>query len=189
MSKKKVPLLMLLTIWLVTFLIGMECNSYGGGEIIYDEVEANKNDAATTAAKSMPIKRVHLNDPIVIECELEPIKGYRFERIVFNRSIFDLEEALISESSSSSIVASKSGLNLLRLNSQATFEKYFDQTEIGRNWAIRGNQMRISNARYRDSGCYYCVYKRDSTTVDDEFVVFSQTVFVFDGRFKIIRFI
>jgi hypothetical protein len=184
MSKKKVPLLMLLAIWLVTFLIGMECASYGGDEIIYDEVEASKNDA--TAAKSMPIKRVHLNDPIVIECELEPIRGYRFERIVFNRSIFDLEEALISESSSSSssssIVASKSGLNLLRLNSRATFDKYFDQTEIGRTWAIRGNQMRISNARYRDSGCYYCVYKRDSTNVDDEFVVFSQTVFVFDGR-------
>lgn len=147
-------------------------------EDYYDE-NNYENDASQL--DETQFKKVHLNSLLEFKCPLTKQlsisnkKTYSFKEMIFNRSIDDIKflpSVTLTKQDKDVFYTINSHENLMNTFADATFR-------------LANNTYSKSNAKYADSGRYFCVFQDP----DDQslFVITNIVYLVYDGKFEFLK--
>jgi hypothetical protein len=145
------------------------------------------NNRNSSASSPPPVRKFRLASSFQVECpRTQQIKAEKFEfdRIMFNRSVYSRRD----DAAAVAVVVRNEATgwqDWTLVKSEAGFEAIFGR--IDRVWPF-DNVYKIENAKFDDSGKYFCVYSRQHDAGgggggrDREFLVNERINLVYDGR-------
>ena len=128
--------------------------------------------ASINEESSEHITEIHLDNAFKVVCPHEILpNNFKFERMIFNRSLHSLE---ISVRNKLYIIDK----NYFEVSTQKVYNKLFAKYDH----AWEESEIEINFAKFHHTGRYYCIYSENSGKHDRKFLVTSAVYIIFDGK-------
>lgn len=144
-------------------------------ELIENESQDLENSNSNSNLNYLKINKIRLNTNFRFKCDLNISNELQFEQVLFNKSLFNIEESLPIDTSSKSPYTNEN--SYFKVKPQILLQK------IDKSWNT--NEINVKNSKYSDSGRYYCVYSEKSTKNNDkkdEYFATSFLYLIYDGK-------